>query len=343
MGIMNGIITFIVMDKTDRDNHAYLKARDGESIRIPGTMKDFDRLELFSQVSLQFENQFVRGAFRQEASNLLVIEAPFASRTVLGTIKGVTKKGAAFARCDTFEEDVFIGVDAFETADVKPGYGMTIVVTVGLKAEGFSGSDLIWKPEEVAVWRSKNLVAEEGVLKHFDKAKKFGHLRTTDGTQVFFHINGVAAELQERFYKDRGFRKGATFKYVMGDHHGKPTALITELVALAPEREVVAVEGAEAAESEDVAAEATAPADDVVTAPEVEVVAEPEAKPAKAPRKKTAAKPKAEPKVTKVAAPKDPSAKKVSKPKTNAPGGTMAAQLAALGLNGAAPNGATAH
>ena len=287
MAIANGIITHI--DAEGR--FAYLTESDGSSVRIHGKLEDFDRLKKGSEVVLQYDNEFIKGEYKKGATKLLTFKPPYEPVTVLGTVVRVSDKGFAFARCDTFDVDVHIGADVFRKADIKPSRDLPVLVIVGLTTKGFTATELRWKPEEIAAWRTENLPSETGTLKYFDP-KGFGFLIREDGSQIGFHIMGAAADLRDGFKKK--YRKGSTFAFVVGDYRGKPTALITGLVALAPEREVVAVEGAKAAESEEVVAEATAPTEEVVTAPETaEAAAETEAKPAKAPRKKAAPKPKA--------------------------------------------------
>ena len=287
MAIANGIITHI--DAEGR--FAYLTESDGSSVRIHGKLEDFDRLKKGSEVVLQYDNEFIKGEYKKGATKLLTFKPPYEPVTVLGMVVRVSDKGFAFARCDTFDVDVHIGADVFRKADIKPSRDLPVLVIVGLTTKGFTATELRWKPEEIAAWRTENLPSETGTLKYFDP-KGFGFLIREDGSQIGFHIMGAAADLRDGFKKK--YRKGSTFAFVVGDYRGKPTALITGLVALAPEREVVAVEGAKAAESEEVVAEATAPTEEVVTAPETaEAAAETEAKPAKAPRKKAAPKPKA--------------------------------------------------
>ncbi len=276
MAIANGIITHL--DAEGR--FAYLTERDGDSVRIHGKLKDFDKLEKGSEVVLQYDNEFIKGEYKKGAKALLEIYSPFEPVIVLGTVIRVSDKGFAFVRCDGFKDDVHAGPDVFRKADVKPGRGMPVVVTVGQNARGFTVTNLVWKPEEIAAWRAENLPSEIGTLKYFDP-KGYGFIVREDGSQIGFHIMGATADLRDDFKKK--YRKGTTFKFMVGDYRGKPTALLTELVALAPEPEVAPVESVEA-----VALEAAVPVEDVPIA----VVAEPEAKTAKAPRKKAAAKPK---------------------------------------------------
>lgn len=297
MAIANGIITHI--DAEGR--FAYLTESDGSSVRIHGKLEDFDRLKKGSEVVLQYDNEFIKGEYKKGATKLLTFKPPYEPVTVLGMVVRVSDKGFAFARCDTFDVDVHIGADVFRKADIKPSRDLPVLVIVGLTTKGFTATELRWKPEEIAAWRTENLPSETGTLKYFDP-KGFGFLIREDGSQIGFHIMGAAADLRDGFKKK--YRKGSTFAFVVGDHRGKPTALITELVALAPEREDVSDAVAETAESvEEVAVEANAPVEEAVIAPEAEVVvaAEPEAKPVKAPRKKAAAKPKADAKPKKVA------------------------------------------
>lgn len=298
MAIANGIITHL--DAEGR--FAYLTESAGSSVRIHGKLKDFDQLEKGSEVVLQYDNEFVNGVYKKSAKTLLEIKPPYEPVTVLGTVVRVSDKGFAFARCDTFEDDVHIGADVFRKADVKPGRDMPILVTIGLTTKGFTATELRWKPEEIAAWWTENLPSETGTLKYFDP-KGFGFLIREDGSQIGFHIMGAAADLRDGFKKK--YRKGSTFAFVVGDYRGKPTALITELVALAQERVQVEVGEDEISKSDVdpfaplfdvpadvVAVEAIAPVEEVVAAPEAAAVVESETKPAKAPRKKATPKPK---------------------------------------------------
>lgn len=282
MAVTNGIITHI--DAAGR--FAYLTELNGDSVRIHGTLKDFDQLEKGSDVVLQYENEFIRGEYKKGAKALLEIYEPFEPCTVLGTVIRVSDKGFAFARCDGFEEDVHIGVDVFRKADIKPGRDLPILATVGKNARGFAATELRWKPEELAAWRAENLPVQEGVLKHFDPAKKFGHLRLDDGSQIFFHLNMVAEELHAGLFT-RGYRR-ARFAFVVTEYKGKQVAMVTKLVSLAPEpaAEVVVLEDDVAVE--DLMAEHAAETQAAIG----QTPAESEAKPVKAPRKKAAAKPK---------------------------------------------------
>lgn len=327
MAVTNGIISFI--DTNGR--FAYLGEADGSSVRIPGNLEAFGELKKGSRVMLQYDNEFVKGEYKKGATKLLTIDSPFEPITALCTIVRTSEKGFAFANCDSIKGDIFVPAKLFSQAEVKPGRGMPVLLTVEETVKGFSATELRWKPEELAQYSAVS-ASMEGALKHFIRKGMYGHV-IVDGNDLFFHVNGI---------KDKDIRKsmlagsipnGSVLGFTVGKHQGRPVALITSVVSLA---EAVS-EAAEESVADEVA---QVPAETAVET-NVEVVEEAApAKPKRAARKPKAAKPEVEvaPK------PKKPAAKKQNAAKPDAdtpvvttadlPDGPMAEQLAALGLGG---------
>ena len=247
-----------------------------------------------AEVRIDYLTTYKEGQYKHAVTSLISVK-PVEETVILSTIAFYSlEKGFGGVHCgDTFSRSVaHLPGKVCRDAGIEPGRGMPVRVAVIEGPQGPLVTSLEWGVQVEADYAAANpVVTEVGRLKYFDAKKSFGILIREDGSTIGFALSNVAKDLRDDFKKK--YRKGTKFAFVVGDFRGKPTALITELVELAPEQEVVAVEGAEAAESvEGVAVEVIAPVEEVVAAPEVAAVVESEAKPAKAPRKKAAPKPK---------------------------------------------------
>jgi cold shock CspA family protein len=325
MAVSNGTIIFIDANNT----HAYLRDVDGSSVRIPGKLVDFDKLQKGSRVMLQYDNQYVKGEFKKGATKLLTIEPPLEPTIALGKILRVTDKGNAFARCNGIKGDIFVPAKLFALADVKPGPGMPVLLTVEETVKGFSATELRWKPEELAQVAAVDQ-SKQAVLKHFKIEKQFGHLIIEGAGDLFFHIKGVKEELKNRFLKGE-IPNGSVLGFTIGKHQGRPVALITSVVSLAE----VAFEAAE----ESVADEAAPEPAEATAETNVEAVVEATpTKPKRAARKPKAETPEAAPAKPKAAARKPKAVKPVVDTPVvvaaDLPDGPMAEALRGLNLNG---------
>lgn len=269
-----------------------------------------------AEVRIDYLTTYKEGQYKHAVTTLISVKAPepVEETVILSTVAFYnSEKGFGGVHCgDTFSKPTaHLQGKVCREAGIEPGRGMPLRAVVIEGPQGPLVTSFQWGMQVEADYAAANPeVTEVGTLKYFDP-KGFGTLFREDGSTIGFHISTVAEDLRDNF--KRKYRKGSTFTFAVGDYRGKETALIRELIALAPEREVAAVEGVEAAESgEVVAVEAVASTEEAVTAPEVveveaAAVVESEAKPAKVKRKK-ATKPEAE-------VPAKPKAKRVRKPK----------------------------
>ncbi len=256
-----------------------------------------------AEVRIDYLTTYKEGQYKHAVTSLISVK-PVEETVILTTVAFYnTEKGFGGVHCgDTFSRPVaHLPGKVCREAGIEPGRGMPLRAVVIEGPQGPLVTSCEWGMQVEADYVAANpVVTEVGRLKYFDP-KGFGILFREDDSMIGFHISTVAEGLRDNFKKK--YRKGTTFTYETGDYRGKATALIRELVALAPEREVPAVEAAESGEV--VAAEATASTEEAVTTPEVE------AKPAKAKRKKVT-KPEAE-------ATAKPKAKRVRKESKSAP------------------------
>ena len=259
-----------------------------------------------AEVRIDYLTTYKEGQYKHTVTSLISVK-PVEETVLLSVVAFYnSEKGFGGVHCgDTFSKPIaHLPGKVCREAGIAPGRGMPVRAVVIEGPQGPLVTSLEWGMQVEADYAAANpVVTEVGRLKYFDP-KGFGSLFREDGSTIGFHISTVEEGLRDNFKKK--YRKGTTFTFETGDYRGKATALIRELVALAPEREVPAVEAAESGGV--VAAESTASTEEAVTTPEVVEV---EAKPVKAPRKK-ATKPEAE-------ATAKPKAKRVRKEAKSAP------------------------
>ena len=265
----------------------YIQTKDGDArinAQVAGALKS--RLVPGAEVRIDFITTFKDGKYLLKVTSLISVKDPepieeFVVLTQVAYFDPEKNFGRVHCGDDFSRPTAYLPGKVCRDAGIEPGRGMPIRAVIVEDQKGPVVTSFEWGRQVETDYAAANpIITEVGVLKYFDP-KGYGFIVREDGSQIGFHIMGATADLRDDFKKK--YRKGTTFKFMVDDYRGKPTALLTELVALAPEPEVAPIESTEA-----VALEATASVEDVP----IDTVAEPEAKPAKAPRKKAAAKPK---------------------------------------------------
>ena len=192
-----------------------------------------------AEVRVDFFTTYKDGQYKHAATALLSVKALPAPVEVLDVVKFYSsEKNFGFIHCGGAgfsKDEAILRGNVANRAGIVPGKGMPVRAIVVEEPKGPVVISFQWGPQVEADYAAANPEPTEvGVLKYFDP-KGFGFLVREDGSQIGFHIMGAAEGLRDDFKKK--YRKGSTFAFVVGDYRGKETALIRELLALAPERD----------------------------------------------------------------------------------------------------------